>query len=107
MLLRKSPSLESTIRSSEITPQSVFEQHHPTRRRFLTGAAPLGAATLAARTIPSFINPPTTVEAAEQLKTIPSKYTLPDPETPLAKANNIADPNKVSVGTTLQLPVIT
>ncbi|MGF7178718.1 LysM peptidoglycan-binding domain-containing protein [Tunturiibacter psychrotolerans] len=25
----------------------------------------------------------------------------------IAKANNIADPNKVSVGTTLQLPVIT
>jgi sulfoxide reductase catalytic subunit YedY len=87
MLIRKSPSLEATIRSSEITPQSVFEQPHPTRRRFLTSAATLGAAALAARTIPSLISPPTTVEAAEQLKTIPSKYTLDDPQTPLSKAS--------------------
>jgi len=87
MLIRKSPSLEATIRSSEITPQSVFEQPHPTRRRFLTSAATLGAAALAARTIPSLISPATKVEAAEQLKTIPSKYTLDDPQTPLSKAS--------------------
>ena len=87
MLIRKSPSLEATIRSSEITPQSVFEQPHPTRRRFLTSAATLGAAALAARTIPSLISPAITVEAAEQLKTIPSKYTLDDPQTPLSKAS--------------------
>src|SRR6202046_3201503 len=87
MLIRKSPSLEATIRSSEITPQSVFEQPHPTRRRFLTSAATLGAAALAARTIPALTNPPTTIEAAEQLKTTPSKYTLDDPQTPLAKAS--------------------
>ena len=38
MLLRKSVSLESTIRSSDITPQHVFEQHQTNRRRFLAGA---------------------------------------------------------------------
>src|SRR5947209_4509071 len=34
MLLRKSVSLESTISSSEITPQHVFEQYQTNRRRW-------------------------------------------------------------------------
>jgi nucleoid-associated protein YgaU len=34
-------------------------------------------------------------------------YANANKYTEIAKANNIADPNKVSVGTTLQLPVIT
>ncbi|HWW96255.1 MAG TPA: hypothetical protein VNY74_01085, partial [Edaphobacter sp.] len=88
MLLRKSVSLESTIRSSDITPQHVFEQHNQSRRRFLAGAATLGAATLAARTIPGLIAPPTTVHAADQLTTVPSKYTVDEPQTPLGKASN-------------------
>jgi sulfoxide reductase catalytic subunit YedY len=92
MLLRKSASLESTIRSSDITPQQVYEeykeQHQTNRRRFLAGAAALGAGTLAARYIPSLINPPTTVHAADQLTVIPSKYTLDEPQTPLGKASN-------------------
>ena len=88
MLLRKSPSLESIIRSSEITPQHVFEQQHTNRRRFLAGAATLGAAALAARYLPGIINPPTTVHAADQLQTVPSKYTVNEPQTPLAKASN-------------------
>ena len=75
------------IRSSEITPQHVFEQHQTNRRRFLTGAATLGAGALAARTIPSLINPAITVHAADPLQTVASKYTLPDAETPLAKAS--------------------
>jgi len=87
MLLRKSPSLEATIRSSEITPQHIFEQHQQTRRRFLTTAATLSAAALAARAIPSLINPASVFAAGEPLKTIPSKYTLDDPQTPLAKAS--------------------
>ena len=86
MLIRKSPSLEATIRSSEITPQSVFEQPHPTRRRFLTSAATLGAGVLAAHAIPNLIYPDTTVEAATDLATVPSKYTLPDGQTPFNKA---------------------
>src|SRR5271168_3106406 len=88
MLLRKSPSRESVIRSSEITPQPVFEQHQRSRRRFLTGAATAGAAALAAHVVPSLIDPPTTVHAADQLQTIPSKYILPDVLTPLAKASS-------------------
>src|SRR3954471_22025865 len=39
MLLRRSESLESTIRSSDITPQSAFERFQQQRRTFLTGAA--------------------------------------------------------------------
>src|SRR5271170_6609652 len=87
MLLRKS-SLASAISSSDITPQLVFEQHQRSRRRFLTGAATVGAAALAARATPNLIDPATTVHAADQLQTIPSKYTLPDPQTPLAKASS-------------------
>jgi sulfoxide reductase catalytic subunit YedY len=79
-------SLESVIRSSEITPQHVFEQHKPSRRRFLAGAATLGAGALAARTISSLFEPRTTVHAADQLQVIASKYNLPDAQTPINKA---------------------
>jgi sulfoxide reductase catalytic subunit YedY len=88
MLLRKSPSSASTIRSSEITPQQVFEQHRQSRRRFLAGAATLGAGALAARYIPDAIHPPTTVYAADELQTVPSKYTLSDAQTPLSRASS-------------------
>jgi sulfoxide reductase catalytic subunit YedY len=86
MLLRKSASLESTIRSSDITPQHVFEQHQESRRRFLAGAATLGAGALAARYISGILDPDTTVHAADQLKVVASKYALTDPPTPLVKA---------------------
>jgi methionine sulfoxide reductase catalytic subunit len=91
MLLRKSASLESTIRSSDITPQHAFEQFQKfqkNRRRFLTGAATLGVGALAARFIRGLANPATGVHAADQLQTVASKYTLPDAQTPLAKASN-------------------
>jgi methionine sulfoxide reductase catalytic subunit len=86
MLVRKSVSLESTVRSSDITPQHVFEQHQTDRRRFLTGAATLGVGALAARYVPDLVNPPTTVHAADQLQSVPSKYTVPDAQTPFNKA---------------------
>jgi len=86
MLLRKSPSLASTIRSSEITPQHVLEQHQQNRRRFLTGAAAFGAGTLAARYLPDVLNPRTTVHAADQLQTIPGKYSTTEPQTPFNRA---------------------
>ena len=86
MLLRKSVSLESIIRSSEITPQHVFEQHRPSRRRFLAEAATLGAGALAARTISSLFDPATTVQAADQLQVVASKYNLSEAQTPIAKA---------------------
>jgi methionine sulfoxide reductase catalytic subunit len=91
MLLRKSRSLESTIRSSDITPQHAFEkfqEFQKGRRRFLAGAATLGAGALAARYIRGLIDPATSVHAADQLQTVASKYTLPDAQTPLAKASN-------------------
>jgi sulfoxide reductase catalytic subunit YedY len=87
MLLRKSGSLESTIRSSDITPQHVFDQYQQNRRRFLATAATLGVGDLAARYIPGLVNPSTTVHAADQLQTVPSSYTVNDPQTPLAKAS--------------------
>jgi sulfoxide reductase catalytic subunit YedY len=96
MLLRKSASLESAIHSSDITPQHVYEeykeqykdQHQTNRRHFLAGAATLGVGALTARYIPGLIDPPTTVHAADQLQTVPSKYTLEEPQTPLGKASN-------------------
>jgi sulfoxide reductase catalytic subunit YedY len=88
MLLRKSTSLESTIRSSEITPQHVFEQHQTNRRRFLAGAATLGAGALAARAISGLVHPPTTVHADDQLQVIASKYVVNEAQTPLAKSSN-------------------
>ncbi|CAN5689196.1 protein-methionine-sulfoxide reductase catalytic subunit MsrP [soil metagenome] len=87
MLIRKSGSLESTIRSSEITPEATFQQHNQARRRFLTGAATLGVGALAARYLPGLIDPATTVHAAgTPLKTIPSKYTVNEPQTPESKS---------------------
>jgi sulfoxide reductase catalytic subunit YedY len=88
MLLRRSTSLESTIRSSDITPQHVFEQHQQNRRRFLAGAATLGAGALAARYVPDIISPKTTVHAADQLQVVASKYVTNETQTPLAKASN-------------------
>jgi len=86
MLLRKSGSLESIIRSSEITPEHAFHQHNQTRRRFLAGAATLGAAAFAARYLPDLTEP---VHAAgTPLKTVPSNYTVNEPQTPESKATS-------------------
>ena len=86
MLLRKALSLESTIRSSDITPQSVFEVQQRSRRRFLAGAAVLTAGALAGERLASLLSP-AAVHAAEGLKTVPSKYTVSEPQTPLARAS--------------------
>ncbi len=89
MLLRKTGSLESIIRSSEITPERVFNQFNQNRRRFLAGAASLGAATLAARYLPDLVNPARVYAAETPLKTVPSNYTVPDAQTPFSKAINL------------------
>jgi methionine sulfoxide reductase catalytic subunit len=86
MLLRNTTKLGAVIPSSEITPQHQVEQRNQDRRRFLTSAATLGAGVLAAHAIPNLIYPDTTVEAATDLATVPSKYTLPDVQTPFNKA---------------------
>ena len=82
MLLRKSTSAD--VPSSEITPQHVVEKFNSDRRSFITGAAVLGAGAVAAR----IFNPETTVLADQALKAAPSKYTLPDNQTPFNKATN-------------------
>jgi len=82
MLLRKSTS--ANVPSSEITPQHVVEKFNKDRRNFITGAAALGAGAVAAR----ILKPETTVLADQALKAAPSKYTLPDNQTPFNKATN-------------------
>jgi len=88
MSLRNSDDLGSNISSSEITPKEVFEQHQKTRRRFLAGAAALGAGAIAVSRIPKLFHPGEEVQAAAQLQTVPSKYTVPDAQTPFNKATN-------------------
>ena len=86
MLLRKSSSAD--IPSSEITPQHAFEEFHQDRRRFLFGAAALGAGALAATKLPSIFNPESSVHAADQLQTVPGKFTTTENQTPIGKATN-------------------
>jgi methionine sulfoxide reductase catalytic subunit len=86
MLLRRSSSNE--IGSSEITPQETFEQQRKSRRRFLTGAAAVGAGAIAASRISGVFDPSTRVEAADGLTTVPSKYTTTENQTPIGKATS-------------------
>jgi sulfoxide reductase catalytic subunit YedY len=86
MLLRRSDSTK--INSSEITPQDEYEKFNQDRRRFITGAAALGAGAFAATRIPGILSPSTSVHADDQLQTVPSKYTVSDPQTPFNKATN-------------------
>ena len=85
MLFRKA----SDIRSSEITPEETFYTHSSDRRRFLANAAKLGVGALAAARMAGILNPRTTVLAdAQPLQGVPSKYTVPDAQTPFAKATS-------------------
>ena len=98
MLIRDNSKLGPEPPSSEITPEAAFHEHSrngghsPTRRRFLTGAAYAGATAavgaLAARNIPGLWTPSTVHAAETPLKTIPSQYTVSDPQTPEAKATH-------------------
>jgi sulfoxide reductase catalytic subunit YedY len=72
MLIRKSAG----IPSSEITPEAVFRN----RRQFLTSAATLGAGAIASSLLPP------AAFADQPLATVPSKYTVADPQTPFGKA---------------------
>jgi len=73
--------IEGKIASSEITPRSEFFS----RRDVITGAAALGVGALALKRVPGLIHP-AAVHAVEKLATVPSKYTVPDAQTPFAKA---------------------
>jgi methionine sulfoxide reductase catalytic subunit len=81
MLIRNNGSLESKIESSEITSKETFFS----RRNFVTGAAALGVGALALKQVPGLWHPEA-VHADQKLATVPSKYALPDAQTPFAKA---------------------
>jgi len=79
MLIRK--NVEGHIPSSEITSKESFIS----RRNLLTGAAIAGAGALALRSVPGLLHPEA-VHADQKLATVPSKYTVPDTQTPFSKA---------------------
>src|ERR1700751_5709937 len=81
MLIKKSGSLEGKIASSEITPKDAFFN----RRNFLRGAVAVGVGALALKKVPGLIHPEP-VDADQQLAAVASKYTVPDAQTPFAKA---------------------
>jgi sulfoxide reductase catalytic subunit YedY len=80
MLIRNG-GIEGKIVSSEITPRQKFFS----RRDVLTGAAALGVGALVLKQVPGLIHPGA-VHADEKLATVPSKYTVPDAQTPFSKA---------------------
>ena len=79
MLIRK--NIEGNIPSSEMTPKERFFS----RRELLTGAAAVGVGALALRQVPGLIHP-AAVHADQKLNTVPSKYAVPDTQTPFNKA---------------------
>ena len=81
MLIRNGRELGREVASSEITPPEKFFS----RRSFVTGAAALGVGTLALKQVPGLIHP-AAVHADQKLETVPSKYTVPDAQTPFSKA---------------------
>ncbi len=81
MLTRDTNKLGPEIPSSEITPRDSFL----TRRTLLFGAAAAGLGALAAERIPGLFHP-AAVHADSKLATVPSPYTVPDAQTPFAKA---------------------
>jgi methionine sulfoxide reductase catalytic subunit len=83
MILRVNGSRESEIASSEITPRESFFS----RRNFVAGAVALGAGALAMKQVSSLLHPDL-VNAGTKLATVPSKFTLPDAQTPFAKATS-------------------
>ena len=82
MLLRNAGTLESVIRSSEITPRQAVNDFHQNRRRFLAGAAAIGAGAIAATRLPSIFDPASVRAATEP----PTTYTLNETQTPIGKA---------------------
>jgi sulfoxide reductase catalytic subunit YedY len=81
MLIRKSSSPASTVRSSEITPERSFWEFQQSRRRFLGGAAAVGVGAIAATRLPGILHP-------DSVQTVASSYTVSDAQTPEAKATH-------------------
>ncbi|WP_260704996.1 protein-methionine-sulfoxide reductase catalytic subunit MsrP [Edaphobacter flagellatus] len=82
---RRTSEGHTPLRSSDITPQPVFERFQQQRRLLLTGGAALGIGAFAASRIPGLISPSTEVHA-QALAASPSKYTTSENQTPFAKA---------------------
>jgi sulfoxide reductase catalytic subunit YedY len=80
-VLIRNGGIEGKIASSEITPKEKFFS----RRDVLTGATALGVGALVLKQVPGLIHPGA-VHADEKLATVPSKYTVPDAQTPFSKA---------------------
>lgn len=78
MLIKK--KVEGNIASSEITPKESFFS-----RRAFVAAAAAGVGALALKEVPGLLHPEA-VHADQKLATVPSKYTVPDNQTPFAKA---------------------
>lgn len=87
MPLRRSEGLDSTIRSSDITPEAAFERYRRQRRFIIGGAATLTAGALIAGRIPDLFLPSSVVHA-QALPSTPSKYTTTENQTPIAKATH-------------------
>ncbi len=81
MLIRNGRNLEGKIASSEITPQEKFFS----RRNFVAGAAALGVGALALKQVPGLLHPAPSMRT-RSWTTVPSKYTVPDAQTPFSKA---------------------
>jgi sulfoxide reductase catalytic subunit YedY len=81
MLIRNDRKLGQEIRSSEITAKDMFLN----RRTFIYGAAALGTGAILLDQVPGLFHPDA-VHADQKLATVPSKYTVPDAQTPFAKA---------------------
>ncbi len=79
MLIRKADA----VPSSEITPRKAFYD----RRAFMTGAAAVGAGTIAAGRVGGLLYP-AMVFGQEKLKTNESKYTTTEQQTPMTKATH-------------------
>ncbi len=80
MLIKK--NVEGNIASSEITPKESFFS-----RRAFVAAAAAGVGALALKEVPGLLHPEA-VHADQKLATVPSKYTVPDNQTPFAKATS-------------------
>ncbi len=81
MLVKDAKRLGTEIKSSEITPKGAFLS----RRSFVASAAAAGVGALAAGK--SLIDP-AAAEAQQKLNAAPSKYSVPDQQTPIAKATS-------------------
>jgi len=86
MLIRKTHLTGDNIPSSQITPLNVFRTQRPQsridRRDFMSRAAMLAAGSAAAGLIPQ------SAYAGEPLKTVPSKFSTTETQTPIGRATS-------------------